>query len=257
MTAAPVVDPSLWHPGAPEAATPPVGSVRRAVMVQRWNDLVFCHWRYPAEQVQALLPAGVEVDTFDGSAWVGLIPFHMDDLGVPGWAPLPYVGSFPEVNVRTYVRAGDHRGVWFMSLDIDRWLPALVARGGYRIPYCVGDVRHVRVGDRVMSSVQRRWPRTDASTAALSVVVGDPAVDDELARFLTARWGLIARPLRGRAVWAPVDHPMWPLFTADLIDVHAGVLRAAGLDDPVGDPHVMYSPGVPVRIGMPRLLRHR
>ncbi|MGA0036041.1 MAG: YqjF family protein, partial [Ilumatobacteraceae bacterium] len=161
-------DPSLWTPHPPDTSEPPVGAVKKAVMVQHWTDIVFCHWRYDPAVVQQLLPAGVEVDTFDGSAWVGLIPFHMDGLGFPGLAPLPYVGSFPEVNVRTYVRAGNRRGVWFMSLDIDRWLPALVARLGYRIPYCVGDVRHVRIGDRVMSSVQRKWPSTRYRSAEMS-----------------------------------------------------------------------------------------
>ena len=82
-------------------------------MVQHWSDLVFVHWRYPAEIVQALLPDGVEVEQFDGTAWVGLIPFHMNDLGFPLLHPLPYVGSFPEVNVRTYVRCGEYSGVWF------------------------------------------------------------------------------------------------------------------------------------------------
>ena len=82
--------------------------VKNAVMVQHWSDLVFIHWRYPAEIVQNLLPQGVEVEQFDGSAWVGLIPFHMNDLGFPLVHPLPYVGSFPEVNVRTYVRYGQY-----------------------------------------------------------------------------------------------------------------------------------------------------
>jgi len=252
-----MLDPSVWHPGAPQIADPPVGAVGRPVMVQHWSDLVFCHWRYPVNEVQALLPDGVTVDAFDGSAWVGLIPFHMDGLGVPGWAPMPYVGSFPEVNVRTYVRAGDRRGVWFMSLDIDRWLPALVARGGYRIPYCVGDVRHLRIGDRVMSSVRRRWPRSEVAAADLSVTVGDPIADDDLSRFLTARWGLVARPFAGRPVWAPVDHPAWPLMSAEMITVDPGVVVAAGLSAPRGDAHLMYSPGVPVRIGRPQLLRRR
>ena len=247
-------DPSIWTPEPPATAEPPPRAVPRAVMVQHWTDIVFCHWRYDPADVQALLPAGIEVDTFDGSAWVGLIPFHMDGLGVPGWAPMPYVGSFPEVNVRTYVRAGDRRGVWFMSLDIDRWLPALVARLGYRIPYCVGDVRHVRIGDRVLSSVDRRWPRVSGATAAGSVTVGDPVADDDLSRFLTARWGLLARPFRGRPVWAPVEHPAWPLRSAEASEIDAGVVVAAGLPAPVGEPHLLYSSGVPVRIGTPRLL---
>ena len=82
--------------------------IRKAVMVQHWSDLDFVHWRYPAEIVQALLPDGVEVEQFDGTAWVGLIPFHMNDLGFPLLHPLPYVGSFPEVNVRTYVLCGEY-----------------------------------------------------------------------------------------------------------------------------------------------------
>ena len=141
-----------------------------------------------------------------------------------------------------------------MSLDIDRWLPALVARAGYRIPYCVGDVRHVRIGDAVMSTVDRSWPRADRARASMSVTVGDPVADDDLSRFLTARWGLVARPFRGRPVWAPVDHPAWPLMSAEAGHIDAGVVIAAGLPAPVGEPHLLYSHGVPVRIGTPRLL---
>ena len=166
--------------------------VRRAVMVQRWNDVVFLHWRFEPDVVQRLLPAGVEVDTFDGSAWVGLVPFHMDALGVAGWAPLPHVGSFPEVNVRTYVRARGRVGVWFFSLDVDRFLPAAVARITYSLPYCSGTADHVRVGDIVTSRVERNWPRSSSTaTTAIAVRVGE-VIDHThpLVRFLTARWGL-------------------------------------------------------------------
>ncbi|MEY2974139.1 MAG: hypothetical protein RIR49_559 [Actinomycetota bacterium] len=231
--------------------------VRRAVMVQYWTDLVYLHWPMTPESVQRRLPVGIEVDTFDGSAWVGLIPFHMDGLGFPmrGLAPLPHVGSFPEVNVRTYVRSGDRRGVFFLSLDIDRWLPALVARGAYRIPYCVGDVRHVRVGDLVSTTVCRRWPRPEPgpATASIAVRIG-AAIDepDDLATFLTARWGLISGPPGSRLGYAPVDHPEWPLRRAEVLELDETLVRAAGLPNPIGEPHAMYSPGVPVRIGAPR-----
>lgn len=232
--------------------------VRRPVMVQQWNDIVFVHWRFEARAVQALLPTGVEVDTFDGSAWVGLIPFHMDGLGFPirGLHPLPYVGSFPEVNVRTYVRSGSRRGVYFLSLDIDRWLPALVARGAYRIPYCVGDVRHVRVGEVVTSSVRRSWPRSSRPAAAQMVIrVGTPVDADPLAAFLTARWGLISSNPAGRFGYAPVDHPAWSLQEATIEHLDESLLAAAGLPAPVGDPHVRYSTGTSVRIGLPRPVR--
>jgi uncharacterized protein YqjF (DUF2071 family) len=232
--------------------------VRRPVMVQQWNDIVFVHWRFEPRAVQALLPPGVEVDTFDGSAWVGLIPFHMDGLGFPirGLHPLPYVGSFPEVNVRTYVRSGSRRGVYFLSLDIDRWLPALVARGAYRIPYCVGDVRHVRVGEVVTSSVRRSWPRSSQPAATQMIVrVGAPVDADPLAAFLTARWGLISSNPTGRFGYAPVDHPAWSLQEATIDVLDESLLAAAGLPAPVGDPHVRYSTGTQVRIGLPRSIR--
>lgn len=129
---------------APLSRTPV--PLRRAVMEQRWEDVTFLHWPYDPAAVQQVLPSGVQVDTFDGAAWVSLVPFRMVDLRLPGRRPLPF-GTFPEVNVRTYVRHGARRGVWFFSLDIDRIAPTVVARTLYRLPYCQGRVDHVRVGD--------------------------------------------------------------------------------------------------------------
>ena len=96
--------------------------VTRAVMVQQWRDLAYVHWRYDPEEIQALLPPGLEVDVHDGAAWVGLIPFSMRNIGLPRLPAIPYFGSFPEVNVRTYVRHNGRPGVWFFSLDIEPFL---------------------------------------------------------------------------------------------------------------------------------------
>lgn len=230
--------------------------VRRPVMVQRWNDVVFLNWRFDPAAVQRLLPSGVEVDTFDGAAWVSLVPFHMDELGVPGLAPLPHVGSFPEVNVRTYVRAGRRRGVWFFSLDVDRLLPALTARVAYSLPYCAGSAHHGRAGEVLTSSVDRRWPREDApASSRIAVRVGD-ALDaaDPLIAFLTARWGLVSASRRGRLRYAPVDHGPWPLHSAEVLHLDDSLVEAAGLPTPVGDPVALWSPGVDVRVGLPRPL---
>lgn len=258
MLNVPVMEPST--PVAPDPVDVPVSSVscpapvRRPVMVQHWTDVVFLHWRYAPAEVQRLLPPGVEVDVFDGSAWVALVPFHMDGLGVPGLAPLPHVGSFPEVNVRTYVRCGERRGVWFFSLDVDRLLPAVVARVAYSLPYCAGRAAHVRAGDVVTSVVERRWPRTSGArpTSSVAVRVGDP-VDpaDPLLAFLTARWGLVSATRRGRLRYAPVDHPVWPLHRADLLHLDDRLVVAAGLPVPEGEPLVHWSPGVDVRVGRP------
>jgi uncharacterized protein YqjF (DUF2071 family) len=220
-------------------------------MVQQWQDLAYIHWRYPIEEIQALLPAGVEVDSFDGSAWVGLIPFSMRNIGLPRLPAVPYFGSFPEVNVRTYVRRNGVPGVWFFSLDVNRYLPALVARVSYFLPYCWGKASNKRTDSTLETEVRRRWP-SRASTS-IRVSIGNPIeTPDELSVFLSARWGLYSRGIGKGVRYAPVDHERWPLWTARLESLNDTLLTAAGLSAPLGDPHVMFSPGVSVRIGLPR-----
>jgi uncharacterized protein YqjF (DUF2071 family) len=241
-----------------EGPSPVAPGVDRAVMVQRWSDLAFLHWPYPPDVVQRLLPAGLTVDTFDGRAWVGLIPFRMEGLGLPVWAPLPLVGSFPEVNVRTYVRAGGRRGVWFFSLDVDRVLPTLVARGAYRLPYCSGAASHERHGDRLTTTVERHWPRPERpATTDIVVRTTREPVDDPLTRFVTDRWRLFSRTSRGGLRSAPVDHPRWSILRAEVERLDDTLVRAAGLPHPSGEPLVRWSPGVDVRVGRPGRVRPR
>jgi len=219
-------------------------------MVQQWRDLAYVHWRYPVEEVQALLLSGVEVDVHDGSAWVGLIPFSMRKIGLPRLPAVPYLGSFPEVNVRTYVRCNGKPGVWFFSLDVNRFLPALVARTTYLLPYCWGSARHFRDGDVLKTTVRRRWPST--SSTHISILIGDEIEEpSDTAVFLSARWGLYSKGFRGALRYAPVDHEKWPLYSATLLDIDDSLVTSAGLSAPRGEPHVLFSPGVSVRVGLP------
>jgi uncharacterized protein len=124
----------------PITLTPP-NPVARPIMLQCWYNVAQIHWRYKPSVVQALLPKGFTVDTFDGSAWVGLIPFEMRRIRLP-FGPndglgVGRFGTFPETNVRTYIRdRRGRRGVWFFSLDINRVAATLIARTGYGLPYC-------------------------------------------------------------------------------------------------------------------------
>lgn len=228
--------------------------VRRPVMLQRWHDLASVHWRYPTEVVQALLPDGFCVDTFDGSAWVGLLPFHMERVRIPGLPAFGPLSTFPETNIRTYlVDAQGRRGVWFCTLDITRLITALVARVSYRLPYCWAAMSIDRDGDEWTYTSRRRWPRGEASSV-VRVRVGEQVAPDEvtdLDHFLTARWALGTRFGR-RLMWAEVDHDPWPIHRATVVDLDETLLAAVCLPAPEEAPVALWSPGVEVRIGRPR-----
>ena len=230
--------------------------VRRAVMKQGWYDLAYIHYRYKVEEVARILPPGLEVDVCDGSAWVGLIPFSMRGIGVPGLPGVPYLGSFPEVNVRTYVRRNGIPGVWFCSLDINRLLPTIVARTTYTLPYCFGKATHRKVDDELHTSVVRRWPRGSAETK-IHLTILEPIVEPSpLEIFLSARWGLYTTTRGGALRYAPISHERWPLQRAKIISLDDSLVQAAGFDSPRaeinGEPNVMFSRGVQVRVGLPR-----
>jgi len=232
--------------------------VRRAVMKQGWYDLAYIHFRYSVEEVARILPDGLEVDVCDGSAWVGLIPFSMRGIGVPGLPAVPYFGSFAEINVRTYVRRNGVPGVWFCSLDINRLLPTIVARTTYTLPYCFGRASNRRVGDELYTMVERRWPRGDrAANTNIRLRIGEPIVaPSSLEIFLSARWGLYTTTRGGSLRYAPISHEPWRLQRAEIVALDDSLIEAAGFVAPNskvnGEPHVMYSPGVPVRVGLPK-----
>ncbi len=105
------------------------------VMAQRWHDLLFAHWPVPAAEVRVLVPAGVEIDTFDGVAWLGVVPFRMSDVRLRGTPALPWLSFFPELNVRTYVVRDGKPGVWFFSLDAGNIAAVAIARRWFHLPY--------------------------------------------------------------------------------------------------------------------------
>lgn len=222
-------------------------------MAQTWSSIVWCHWPVPAEVVARRLPAGLEPDLFDGTAWVGLVPFEMRDLRmVVAGRRLPAVPTtehFSEVNVRTYVAGRRGPGVWFDTLDASSRLGSWTARVAWSLPY---------VPSRIGSSVEadgRAWTirRADGTAGAVRAQVGGRVEGDGLARFLTERYALYARPWWGRRpLWAPVDHPSWSLRSCTDVEVDAGLVRAAGYDVDDHPPHVLAAEPVPVRIGIPR-----
>ena len=239
----------------PLTETPPE-PVRRAVFTQRWTDLTMLHWPADPDVVAPLLPAGTLPDVLDGVTYVGLVPFVMAGVRILGTPPLPHLSGFPETNVRLYAvdaRTG-RRGVVFRSLEAARLLPVVAAQVSYRLPYLWARMRVRHGPDTVSYETSRRWPGPRGAGGLVRVRIGPPQPADELALFLTARWGLFSTWYGGTTAYAPVDHPAWPLHRAELLDLSDDLVEAAGLPRPEGPPHVLWSPGVDVRIGRPRPL---
>lgn len=225
--------------------------IRRPVMVHRWEDVAFLHWPCDPKRIQQLLPKDVEVDTFGGTGWVGIVAFRLT-IAAPGPIPLACVSTCPEINVRTYVRGPDGGvGIWFFSLEAARLAAVVGARGTYGLPYMWASMRMARSSRVVRFASRRRRPYPSAASAELVLRLGD-AIDPEalspLERFLTARWRLYS-PYRGGVGATQVEHEPWPLVRARPVVVRETLLEAAGLGSPSGDPLAHFSVGVEARFG--------
>jgi uncharacterized protein len=227
------------------------------VMKQEWRRLTFLHWAYDPAVVQALLPAGLTVDPYDGKAWVALVPFEMMATA-PKSPAIPWASHFWETNVRTYVRGPDGRtGVWFLSLDASRFGAVAAAKLAYSLPYHWSRMRLVEQDDgrQILYATDRRWPKPAASSV-VHIRIGDPYTPEELSErdhYFTARFALWADTRRGLR-WTPADHPAWQLRRAELLRLDDTLVTATGLPAPQGDPILHHSAGVAVRIGRDRPL---
>lgn len=206
-------------------------------MRMQWRQLLFMHWRVPAETLRPLIPESLSIDVFDGSAWVGLIPFTMRDVlpafvpKVPGVSDMPRLSAFHECNVRTYVtpRSGDPLpGVWFFSLDAQSRAGVWAARTFFHLPYFYARMRLDREGDAVRYAVDRRdSPR---ATMRCQWRVGDPLPQSQpgdLAYFLTERYALYTFDARRRLRRCRIWHKPWPLRAASLVSLDDQLVRAA------------------------------
>jgi uncharacterized protein len=186
------------------------------IMGQTWEDLLFAHWRVPVEAVRQHVPEALEVDVHDGSAWLGIAPFRLTGLRGRGMLPIPYVSSFLELNVRTYVSAEEKPGIWFFSLDASSRFAVEVARRTYKLPYF-----HARMS----ASKRGEWvdyecARIDEAGRVFSgryrpngpVSHAEPG---SLEWFLAERYCLYTTDERGSLARAEIHHELWPLQPAE------------------------------------------
>ncbi len=224
----------LLEPGAPTLPG-------RARIAQRWSHAVFLHWRVDPDRIRPLMPTGVEPDVFDGSAWIALVPFVLSDFRFLPFGPVPRLGTFCEINVRTYgVDAAGRRGVVFQTLEAEHLLPVLTARALFGLPYRWSQIgMRDEPGARVREFRSRRRSasgRPGEPRTRIRVAIGGTVIDTPLSRFLTARWGFHERHL-GRTIWAANEHEPWPLVEAELLALDDDLLAAAGFADLVDRAH--------------------
>lgn len=250
---------------------PPLAGAQ--MMSQQWRDLVFLHWRIDPARVERFMPPGTRPDLFDGSAWVGLIPFRLTDAGVSRGPAVPYLGTFIELNVRLYsVDEQGRHGVVFLSLDCERLAVVAGAQATFALPYQWASMgfhhepasalgpgsltytsRRFGLGPRSrLRSRPRSRPRSRIAVE-VGVEVDEPS---DLEHFLTARFGLHTVVL-GRTRWIPNTHGAWPLRRATLLECDDQLVAAAGLPGVVasGPPDsVLCSQGVRTVFGLPQPL---
>lgn len=237
----------------------PVSSIAPAlrgfqIMSQDWLDLTFLHWRVPADVVAPLLPPGTHPDLYDGSSWVGLIPFRMVDAGVAKGPAVPWFGTFAETNVRLYsVDDQGRRGIVFRTLEASRLAVVLGARAAFALPYTWSRMRVAETGGVLTYTSTRRWPGPRSARTTIVVRPGAMlAEEDPMAEFLTARWGLHTRAF-GRTLYVPNEHPTWSLQNAELLHLEDTLVEASGLPGVAARPpdSVLFSRGLTTQFAFP------
>ncbi len=216
----------------------------------RWSNLLFIHWRVPAELVAPLIPSQLTLDTWDGDAWIGLVPFEMSGVR-PWWSPaVRGISAFLETNVRTYVHyRGRDPGVWFFSLDASNPIAVKLARWFWYLSYYDARMMSRIETDYWAFSSQRKNQTTGQLNCAARL--GSPlpcAEPGTLDHFLIERYILYAQSPRGGLYQGNVHHRPYSLRDATLEHCEQSLLDAAGI--PVsGEPaHMVASPGVNVEV---------
>ena len=257
-----------------DVEAPPLTSLR--VMRQSWCDLAFLHWFVPPADVAPYLPAEASPDVlphgrFRGLTPVALVPFKMVGAGFGSGPAVPYFGTFWETNVRLYsIDAAGRRGVVFRSLDASRLAVVVGARVSLGLPYRFSRMRGYErrhLGARELGWTTRtRWPGPSGVGSRIAIRVGPvahdflvgrtdetPGGDEDLAAFLTARWGLHTA-LLGQSMFIPNEHEPWTLRAAEVLLLDDGLLSAAGFPDLSGraPDHICFAEGVRTSFGLPR-----
>ena len=209
-------------------------------MEQVWHDLLFAHWPLEAERLRPLVPSELTLDTFEGRAWVGVVPFRMSGIRGHGLPPLPGWSRFPELNVRTYVTYEGKPGVYFFSLDAANRAAVCTARRFYHLPYFFARMTCEAEGDWIVYDSQRH--RSHAEYRGRYRPTRPPQLRSKgsLEHWLTERYCLYT-VWSGRVFRGEIHHAPWPLQDAEAEIEADSMATAAGIELPASSPLLHFA----------------
>jgi uncharacterized protein len=230
-------------------------------MHQNWGKLLFMHWAIDAEILRPLIPSQLSIDTFDGKAWIGIVPFTMWGIRASFLPPIPGTSAFHELNVRTYVHLNGVPGVWFFSLDAVNSLAVWGARTFYHLPYFKAEMSLDQEGQTINYSSKRIDDRGSPAEFQATWNIGEPlphSTPDSLEFFLTERYYLYSFHCN-QLYRSRIFHRPWPLRKAELVSVapasasgyRSTMIQALGIPEPEGEPLLHYAESIAVDIWPP------
>jgi uncharacterized protein YqjF (DUF2071 family) len=225
-------------------------SKKRPILRQSWQDLLFLHWEIEPELIQRRLPPGLTVETFEGKAYLGIVPFYMNGLR-PTWAPaVPGISFFPELNLRTYAKdRSGNRGVWFFSLDAHTRISVAIARTFFNLPYRYAKMCY-RTGDQGKVTFRSSRPNEPEQRFVYRPTHRfGPSERGSLNEFLVERYKLFAYSNRGVLRIGSLQHAPYDLHEVEVENYSSALFEINGFATPSTPPvHAVYSKGVQVDV---------
>jgi len=229
----------------------------RWIMAQSWHDLLFAHWRVEEAALRPHIPGELKIDTYQGQAWLGVVPFRMSGVRLRGTPRVPWLSAFPELNVRTYVVADGKPGVWFFSLDAGNRIAVAIARLWFHLPYFLArmscekrngwiEYKCARSGRGAASGV---W---NGRYRAIGEVFS--AAPGSLEHFLTERYCLYTRDGDGQVISGEIHHAPWALEAAEAELINNTMPEAAGIHVAPAKPLLYFAKRQDVVVWPPRRL---
>lgn len=221
-------------------------------MTQWWRDLLFAHWPVPPASIAHLVPATLDLDLFDGSAWVAVVPFRMSGIRARFTPPLPGLSQFAELNLRTYVRPRSAQpgrpGVYFWTLEASNPIAVQAARSIFHLPYRHATMQCTERNGWIEYSSHRTHrgePPADFAARYRPLSLAQPSA---LVQWLTERYCLYTDNAAGDLFEGQIHHRSWPLYDAEAIIDTNTLAAASGIELPSTPPLLHFSREIEVAI---------